>query len=747
MNIKSKTILSIAVGSLLSLSGTTWAQDSQDADDGAAKKKDEKLPLIHNEATVGAYYLDQDSYRFGKYSGLTDKGWYALVDFRLEKRPVWDSGDTVRWRLQGWRLGLDSRRLVFDYNEQGTQKVRFDYRQIPNNRFSDGLTPYREESAGLWNLAPGWEVAPGTSNTRGFTNLEASLVDLKVDTNRRRMDLGYERKLGSNWKLDVDLRNEVKTGTRTLGSIFGYDAVNLRSVMLAAPVDWNTNIVEAMFRYVRGTTQFGAGIYGSFFGNDEKTFTFQNAYGHEYSWADSVEYPGAQGRIALEPDNSYIQLKAYGGFNLTPTFNLTADFSHGVMKQNDALLPWSVNPDLLVYEPVPLQSLDAKVKTTMLNVRLTGQLSRRLGLRVNYRYDDRDNQTPREVYPYIGGDSQNQPPYIEGRINLPYSYKRNEGDAVVTWRAVKSIRLRAGVEYRDYKRDYQEVAKSDELTWLAGISLRGWSMGSLNFDYRNSNRDISSYNGNVPLVASHVPGVIGPDEWQNHPLLRKYFLTNRDRDEYRLRADLAPVDELNLGFSLSQAKDTYDDQYLGLNEAKVVSWTIDGGWYPREKISLTAFYTNDRYDSSQSGRVFSSDRHVYDPDRDWWVNFKDKVNTWNAAITFSDVGDGMGWKGLDLGADYTYSNTVSNIDVTAVTAETAPLPDLVAKMRSFSFWASLQTGTRSSIRLTAEKADLKSSDWGLDYVAPDTLKNVLLLGQSAANYDLWLISGSWTYRF
>ena len=142
MNIKSKTILSIAVGSLLSLYGTTWAQDSQDADDGAARKKDEKLPLIHNEATVGAYYLDQDSYRFGKYSGLTDKGWYALVDFRLEKRPVWDSGDTVRWRLQGWRLGLDSRRLVFDYNEQGTQKVRFDYRQIPNNRFLVMVTSF-----------------------------------------------------------------------------------------------------------------------------------------------------------------------------------------------------------------------------------------------------------------------------------------------------------------------------------------------------------------------------------------------------------------------------------------------------------------------------------------------------------------------------------------------------------------------------------------------------------------------------
>ncbi|MCJ7556904.1 MAG: hypothetical protein MUP90_08335, partial [Gammaproteobacteria bacterium] len=71
----------------------------------------------------------------------------------------------------------------------------------------------------------------------------------------------------------------------------------------------------------------------------------------------------------------------------------------------------------------------------------------------------------------------------------------------------------------------------------------------------------------------------------------------------------------------------------------------------------------------------------------------------------------------------------------------------VAKMQSFSFWASLQTGNRSSIRLSAEMSKLDTQDWGLDNVVPDTLSNVLLLGESAANYDLWLISGSWTYRF
>ena len=165
MRVTDLKLQSIMLATLLALPVAILAQDDKDDDDADAKK--EELPLIHNEISIGAYYLDDDSYRYGKYSGLTDEGWYGLIDFRLEKRPVWDSGDTVRWRLQGWRLGLDSRRLEFDYNQQGTQKFRFEYREIPNNRFSDGLTPYRPESPGLWRLAPDWQVAPGSSAAGG----------------------------------------------------------------------------------------------------------------------------------------------------------------------------------------------------------------------------------------------------------------------------------------------------------------------------------------------------------------------------------------------------------------------------------------------------------------------------------------------------------------------------------------------------------------------------------------------------
>ena len=748
MNIKYKTILSVIALALFALPLASWAQDEDAADKKDAKKKEaSKSAEIQNVATIGAYYLDDDSYRFGKYSGLTDKGGYALLDFRLEKRPDPKSSDTTRWRMQGWRLGLDSRRLEFTYSNQGTQNFSADYREIPNYRFSDGLIPYRKQSPGLWNLASGWEVQPRSSNTRGFLTLEESLVSLSVDTRRRRLDLAYDRKLGANWNLDIDYKHETKKGERTLGSIFGFNGGNPRAVMLPAPVDWNTDIIEAMFNYGTARAQFGFGFYASFFSNKEDTLTFQNAYGNQSSWDNSVEYPDAQGRFALEPDNSYVQLKAYGAMNFGHSTRLTADFSAGKMKQNESLLPYSVNPELEVHTPVPLDTLDGKINTMMFNLRLTSQLTRRLGLRINYHYDDRDNKTPRAVYPYIGADSQDQRDEEDGRINLPYSYTRHKTDAVLTYRLPQATRLKFGIESSDYSRDYQEVRDSDESAWLAGVSFRGWSMGALTFNYRKSDRDVSEYIGNVPLIESHIPGTVEDDDWENHPLLRKYFLTDRERDEYRLRADLFPFPEINLGFAASYNKDDYGEGYFGLYQAKIKTWTVDAGWYPRENIALTGFYTDEKYDATQTARSFSNQNSAEDPANDWFADTEDRVDTYNIALKFTEIGANNGWKGAEFGVDYTFSNTRSNIDVISLDEDTLPLPELLTKLQTFSMWGAFAVGSSSSIRLTAENAELTSRDWGLDGVVTDTLANVLLLGESAANYKLWLISASWSFRF
>ena len=176
-----KQVLSVLVLAFLLIPSTTWAQEKADDNSKAPDKKEEKKEekekksVVDNEIEVGIYYLDDDSFRYGKYSGLTDEGAYALFNFRWEKRPAWNSGDATRWRFQGWRVGLDSRRVEFDWNQQGKQRFKFDYRQIPNNEFANGMTPYMGLGGDELRMPVGWEIAEGSNNTRGFVNLEEFL--------------------------------------------------------------------------------------------------------------------------------------------------------------------------------------------------------------------------------------------------------------------------------------------------------------------------------------------------------------------------------------------------------------------------------------------------------------------------------------------------------------------------------------------------------------------------------------------
>jgi len=82
-----------------------------------------------------------------------------------------------------------------------------------------------------------------------------------------------------------------------------------------------------------------------------------------------------------------------------------------------------------------------------------------------------------------------------------------------------------------------------------------------------------------------------------------------------------------------------------------------------------------------------------------------------------------------------------------VTLATAPVPSLTSKLRSVGAWGSLEVGSSSTIRVSVENSKLDTTDFAVDNVLPDTLSNVLTLGESAPNYDIVLFTGSFTYRF
>jgi MtrB/PioB family decaheme-associated outer membrane protein len=703
------------------------------------------------EFDIGAYVLSDDAMRFGKFTGLTDDGFEPLVNFKLRSTTPWDSDEAKSWYLQGWRLGLDSMRLEFEYEKHGSYEFNASYREIPNYRFNDGMTPFNGVGTGNLSLPSDW-VGPANSTTGDFTALASSLSPFSVGSKRERFDVAYDYTVSRSFSFNVDWRHETKDGLRTFGGVIGNSGGNPRAVILPSPVDWQTEIMEATFNYANKRFQLGFSVYASWFDNDQTSVTWDNPYGQRSGWAPGVGYPSGQGLYSLEPNNEAISYRLFGGLNLGATSRLSADVSFGTMEQDDLLFDYSVNPALDVNVPLPRSFVPAEIETTHANLRYSVRPLKKLSLVASYTLDDRDNRTPRDEWIYIGGDSQHQKNPADARINLPYSYEKKKLSVNATLRAAHGMRFTGGFDSTDYTRSYSEVLASDETRYFAGVKLGRFETVSFSFDYANSDRDVDEYRGNRTLIYSHLPGAIDDDEFENHPALRKFNQTDREREEYRFRADFFPGPKFNFAVSGSWFEDDYNPGttgLFGLQASDVSAISIDAGLYPREGVSLTAYYTIESYDSLQTGRQFTPFGGVDNAGNNWSAESADEVDTWNIALAFKDLnrtGEGRG--NLEVGTDYTHSNVESDITVLgAANINATPLPTLVSRMQSWTIYGSYGISDRSSVRLSFEMQKLDTRDFALDNVPVDGPSNALLLGQSAANYDLSLLMLSWAYRY
>ena len=86
-----------------------------------------------NTIEVGAGYVSQDSFKFGQYNGLFNKGVYGIFNIDARGGAPYDSDSAQRWRIYGTNLGLDDRYLYGEFGDQGTYKVWGSYDQLRSN--------------------------------------------------------------------------------------------------------------------------------------------------------------------------------------------------------------------------------------------------------------------------------------------------------------------------------------------------------------------------------------------------------------------------------------------------------------------------------------------------------------------------------------------------------------------------------------------------------------------------------------
>ena len=665
------------------------------------------------EAGVG--YQTEDSYHFGRYTGLVDSG------------GVINAGGDVRYRgndgsyldVIAIDLGLASRDVIVDGGKQGKYGVAVEYDQIPNYRAQDyARSPFRNQGGGVLGLPADWVPGPTTGSMPG---LGADLAKTPLKTERDRLGVKFSLIPAKEWEITGFFREEKKDGTKDVGGTFGFSETSI------LPVDFNykTDDFGLSLGYKGSRLQYSLVYSGSFFKNEQDAITWENPFTH----LAGQDY----GSTAEAPDNQFHRISANLGYQVTDHTRLGAQLALGRLTQNQDFLPYTINP-FIVTPGLPASSLNGKVDTTLAKLDISSRPAPRLRLDASYTYSNRDNKSSVNNYNYVITDSILAINPSTGapvtRQNLPYSFKQNLLRAKVGYLLPKDVDVSGGFDYDQMNYTYQQVEETKNKTLWAKLKLQPLETveGSLKYSY--STRDASTF---VPL-SSQTPPLGNPVFPESvNPLMQPFELADRNRNKVGLGVAYNPRESLSLNLDVEYSKDDYPGMVLGLTQANEWTVTPSLNYAFSETLSASAYYTYENLKSDQTGLE--------------WIPLPPVSNTWmesDSNLT-QTIGLSVNWKAipekLDLGADVAYSTFTGKIQY----ANASDLPDLSSSLFAIGVHGNYKMKEKLSLRAALWYENYKEDDWAKN-ASVDFLPTVLSLGVAPQNAETVLIYLSARYE-
>jgi MtrB/PioB family decaheme-associated outer membrane protein len=703
-------------------------------------------PLLTGSIEAGAYKSTENSYRWGNETGIKDDAWYPLVNLDLEGWAPWNSDQTWNFRFQGYNLGLDSPWLRLEGGEQGLFHLYVGWQEMPYYQWDTTSTVFYR-GANFLSLPSNWV---GAATTPGMTALPGDEENINISRFRRDLTAGGELILPDGFSLTTDYKHDERQGRLITGGVIGNTGGNPRTALLPAPVDYTTDDNDAVLHWTSDKAQFELGYQLSYFDDGNKALTWQNPYTAIAGWAPSAGYPTGYGSESLPPDNSFNQIHASGGYSLPWRTRIAGSASFAWYRQSESLMPYSVNPVLeaSVTTPLPRNSAQASIDATTVGVHITSHPLPKLRVGASYRFVDNNNNTPRDVFVYIGGDSQTQPApgSDHARINAPYSYRTEDARLDLGYEIYDRTELTAGYQYRNEKRSWTEVDYVDENAFRVGLQSHKLEWLDFRVDSTFSRRKNDNYFGAAPLAFGYTQqylATLPPGDFENAPDMRKFLYADRDRARVQANVTVTPIDKLNFGLTGGYTYDQYPHSDLGLRWTQSWDVTVNGSWDPTDKVTTYAYYTFESLHSNQKGRSWSgtTPAQAFDVTRNWRETDFDDVDT---------IGVGAEWRllsdRLSLQTNYAFSRAEDAIQLEAASALSgAPFPNLVTYLHDVSFQARYKIRENLSARFGYLFERYHQENWSYNHVGPATINEVVGLGQGNPNYSAHLFAFSIQY--
>ena len=811
-----KHILYASLAAVSFLTPGLYAQDLEEEGEQLA-------PLYASEIEIGFGYNTDYSYKFGKFNGLDEEGAYFIGNFDLRQSRVAGDSSSDYWELAGRNLGLDGRSVFGEYARAGSFKIYLDYDERINNLIDDGMTPYRGAGTSRLTLPSTWVAG---SSVNGLTQLFPSLQGVTIEKDRQKVGGGISYDINDIWQVSSNYHHENKDGTDDFGAVFGSSGGNPRGAVVPIPHEFEFDEFDAGIIYMGDAAQFTLTYNLSIFNNQIKSLIFDNAFNNTQWPAAARSTTGnlVQGQVSnVFPDNEAWSINFSGGYNFASATRLTVNATYGEMTQDETFLPYSIIPALYNVpglEALPRDNLDGEIANTYVNLNLTHRINSELDAKARFTYDDRDNNTPRDVYHRIAGDSQLQSAGT-ARLNRPYSLERMKFEVEGGYRLPRMSKLTAGYTYEDKDRDYQEVDTTTEHAFQVRFSsmpaewISGWAKyrfstldggdnaipsfyqsvldaAGLGFSLDRSVTDVGNYFGNRPFLEGEDPEEIEAEVaaflaaptaagfnalFENDPFMRKFYMANRDQDQFNLNVNLYPTPEWTMNILGKYTSNDYDDSPTGMQESTLESLTFDLVYAPSDRFSANAFFTVEKNDYDQRAWRHAGGQYVFLSEADRSAGTASPLTGANGFDYYTEdsiytTGINFAWNVIedkfDLDLDMTYSDATTDIEPVAENYALSsglgalapiPFPDVETRVYRLMLTGDYKFRDNWGTRVYYWYERFDSTDFELDDVGVDALNliprvtgstsggSVILLGNQAPSYNNHVIGFTLYHKF
>jgi MtrB/PioB family decaheme-associated outer membrane protein len=482
------------------------------------------------------------------------------------------------------------------------------------------------DGVGTGNLTLKDGLVPGASTAANVTSVAGASTPTTLRVTREKAGSSLTYTPYEDLELFVQLSDEWREGTQPISATFGYPFEN-GATQLIQPIHYQTFDVTTALRYKEDDIQANLTYAGSFFRNGLSSLTWQNLGLSSLS-------PGAfiptMGRLSLPPDNDYHTLKGDVAVLLSPKARFTASLSYSLMRQNDRLLPPTVDSGTIngVATAINLDQWNtiaalsqprANAGINIFNAFAQFHYSVSPDFNVTFALRDRNEANLTNYvafnpqtgqYGYIAIDGGLAPfnpllsgvyePNVPGSLvqirNMPFANDKLELTAGASYRIDNHMKLDFSYADNMVAHSVREVPNSDDNVLRLQFDTMGYSWGTVRLSYEFARRIGSDYDSNpyTPYYSASLPGYVPASPAGDAPFalgdLRKFDVANRTEHTFHGQGNFILSTRTDLQLSADAKIDDYDAQY-GLRSTTALDATASFNYQMSPLTSFTGYFT------------------------------------------------------------------------------------------------------------------------------------------------------------